>query len=230
MQTTRRRFIANLSLAGVGLLAGGCAKLREQEEVGAVEDLMREHGVLRRALLVYAETAPKLRVAPTPEMAAALQQTAQLFRSFGEDYHEKRLEETHIFPTVGKSNAALKPLTETLLAQHTRGRVITDYVLTVTQTPDSLARHAAELAGVLESFASMYENHAAREDTVVFPAWKNALTEDEREELGEKFEEIEHAQFGEDGFEQAVGRIMDIEATLGLAELSQFTPPPPPEA
>ena len=38
------------------------AKGKEEEpEVTATEDLMREHGVIRRALLVYIETVPKLR-------------------------------------------------------------------------------------------------------------------------------------------------------------------------
>ncbi len=58
---------------------------------------MREHGVIRRALLVYYEVIPKLRQNPSSIDAAALQQTAKLFRTFGEDYHERMLEEQHIF-------------------------------------------------------------------------------------------------------------------------------------
>ena len=45
----------------------------------------------------------------------------------------------------------------------------------------------------LESFARMYDHHAAIEDTVVFPAWKAAVSEAELDELGGKFEEIEAA-------------------------------------
>ena len=73
----------------------------------------------------------------------------------------------------------------------------------------------------------MYQNHAAREDSIVFPAWKNALSGDELEDLGEKFEDIEKAQFGGDGFESAVKQIGDIEQALGFADLAQFTPPAP---
>src|SRR5712691_5646259 len=36
-------------------------KEEKEPEVTATEDLMREHGVIRRALLVYIETVPKLR-------------------------------------------------------------------------------------------------------------------------------------------------------------------------
>jgi hypothetical protein len=44
----------------LGAAETGRARAAEQgkeKEVGAVEDLMREHGVLRRALLVHRESA-----------------------------------------------------------------------------------------------------------------------------------------------------------------------------
>ena len=43
----------------------------------------------------------------------------------------------------------------------------------------------------------------------------------------EKFEDIEQEQFGEDGFDDAVKQIGAIEGTLGLADIAQFTAPPP---
>jgi hypothetical protein len=48
--------------------------------------------------------------------------------------------------------------------------------------------------------------------------------------MNDKFEDIEHEQFGEDGFENAVKQISAIEKSLGLADISQFTAPPPPTA
>src|SRR3989442_12341706 len=79
------------------------AKGNEKEpEVTATEDLMREHGVIRRALLVYFESVPKLRQSPSSLDPAALHRTAELFRTFGEDYHERMLEEQHVFPVVRK--------------------------------------------------------------------------------------------------------------------------------
>jgi hypothetical protein len=44
---------------------------------------MREHGVLRRALLVYTESAVWLRRNPGSVPPDALTKTAKLFRSFG---------------------------------------------------------------------------------------------------------------------------------------------------
>ena len=75
----------------------------------------------------------------------------------------------------------------------------------------------------------MYEHHTAREDTVVFPAWKDALSAHQLDEMAETFEEIEHQQFGKDGFEDAVAQIAHIEQALGIADIARFTPPPPPK-
>jgi len=35
--------------------------------------------------------------------------------------------------------------------------------------------------------------------------------------------------FGKDGFEDAEKKIGNIEGALGLSDLAQFTPPPPPK-
>lgn len=61
----------------------------------------------------------------------------------------------------------------------------------------------------------MYENHAAREDTIVFPTWKDALSERQLDQMGEEFEEIERRQFGKDGFGDAVAQIGQIEKAIG---------------
>jgi hypothetical protein len=74
----------------------------------------------------------------------------------------------------------------------------------------------------------MYMNHAAREDTVVFPAWKEALSAKEYDAAGDKFEDIETAMFGKEGFDKMVADIAAIEDSLKLGNLAQFTAPPPP--
>src|SRR5438874_4931929 len=122
----------------------------KEPEVTATEDLMREHGVIRRALLVYYEVIPQLRLQPSKVNAASLQQTAKLFRAFGEDYHERMLEEQHIFPMVRKHGPEFQKYVDTLTEQHNRGREITDYVLAVTKGGKISSLHAKPLASVFE--------------------------------------------------------------------------------
>jgi hemerythrin-like domain-containing protein len=245
MKLKRRELIAGIGSLGAGLILSGCgnankspsaetqspAKLDEEAkggEVTATEDLMREHGVLRRALFVYSETAMKLRGNPSSVAPDALQKTAMLFRAFGEEYHEKKLEEAYIFPAVKNAGGAAANLPDILVTQHERGREITDYILGVTKEAKLGASNAEPLARAMESLVRMYRAHAAREDTIIFPAWKETLTAKQLDEMNDKFEEIEHQQFGKDGFEEAVKQMSDIEGNLGLADLAQFTAPPLP--
>ena len=247
LDSTRRELLRNsvaLGTAGLGAAMAISVPLlgqpapeeskkggnEKEPEVTATEDLMREHGVIRRALLVYYEIIPKLRQNPGTIDATALQQTAKLFRTFGEDYHERMLEEQHIFPLIRKQGSELARYADILTQQHQRGREVTDYVLAVTNSGKISPGHAEPLAKVFETFVLMYQNHAAREDTIVFPAWKKNFTDKQLDEISDQFEDIEHKMFGQDGFEDAEKKISHIEAELGFADLAQFTPPPPPKA
>jgi len=229
------------SLAAVGgllvptLVLGGCAKAAKTDkgeqpdgegEVTANEDLMREHGVLRRILIVYREAAPRIAADPAKVDAGALATAADLFRTFGEQYHEQKLEEQHIFPAVARAGGPAAGLVDTLKAQHQRGREITAFVLDQTKGGRIPTGQAAALAKAMLGFTRMYEAHAAREDTIVFPAFKQALGQERYDELGELFENIERQQFGGDGFDMAVDKVARVEQALGLADLAAFTAPP----
>lgn len=235
-----RRNVIVAGLAAPSLLTAGAVALpagkhvarrkvkTEEKPTGAVEDLMREHGVLRRCILAWRESAGQLRIAPGDVDASALNDTAKLFRTFGEDYHEKKLEEAHIFPRVRRAVAGAEASVSELLAQHSRGREITDYILSVTGGAHVSTGDAEMLARAFDAFDTMYANHTAREDTIVFPAWKDELSPAELAEMSNLFETIERSEFGQDGFADAVKRIGLIEDKLGLKDLAQFTAPPAP--
>ena len=165
---------------------------------------------------------------PLTSFTGCFKKTASLFRTVGEDYHEKKLEEAYLFPRIKEKagSSAAASYVDILIQQHNRGREITDNITSVTNGP-KIGSDAAKFAEVLNGFVRMYQHHAAREDTIIFPAWKDAVTSDEYDELNDKFEDIEHEQFGEDGFEDAERHITSIEASLNLSDIGQFTPPAP---
>ena len=222
------RRAALLAVAGIGALATleSCKKGKERgEDIPATEDMMREHGVLRRILVAYRETAAMIR-SNTRFDVAALADAADLFRSFGEDYHEHKLEEEHVFPAVRKAGGAPAGLIDILLQQHQRGREINRFLIATCKggtIPDA-RRH--DLASALENYARMYEAHAAQEDTIVFQAWRSSLSKHELKHASEQFEDIEKAQFKGDGFDLAVNRIARIEQRLGIADLARYTAVP----
>jgi hemerythrin-like domain-containing protein len=227
----RRSFLCRTSrilIASAGIIASPtfvAESMADEKEksVEANEDLMREHGVLRRALLVYQRAAYLLRTQPASVPADALLQTSKLFRVFGEDYHERKLEEKYIFPLVRKLKGQAASYPDVLEKQHDQGRKLTKYVMEVTQGGRIARSNVIPLANALDAFDLMYAHHAAREDTIVFPAWKDALSERAYQDMSEKFEDIEKQTFGHDGFEDAVRQIAMIESRLDLTDISQFT-------
>jgi len=221
------RRAAFLAVASIGALATlqGCGARDEGEDIPATEDMMREHGVLRRILVTYREGAAMVRSNAKFDVAA-LADAADLFRSFGEDYHEHKLEEQHVFPAVRKAGGPASGMIDTLLQQHQRGREINRFLIGSCKGGMIADARRQDVASALENYARMYEAHAAQEDTVIFQAWRKMLSKHALKEASEQFEDIEKAQFKGDGFDQAVDRIARIEQRLGIADLSRFTAAP----
>ena len=198
------------------------SKEKGTDEVSTVEDLMREHGVLSRSLMIYDEIIARISKG-TKYAPEVLADTAGLIRRFIEEYHEK-LEEDYIFPRFEKAGK-LVDLVKILLEQHRAGRRLTEQIIKLA-TPEAIENKdkKRQLAQYLRLFTRMYRPHKAREDTILFPAFHSIVPPDEYDSLGDVFEAKEQELFGKDGFEKIVEEVASLEKKLGIYELSQFTP------
>ncbi len=217
--TTRRGFLAGAGATVLVAAAGRAAGAEEQ--VGPGEDLMREHGVLRRVMLLYDEAVRRID-AGEPLPVEPVSAGAGIVRRVIEDYHEK-LEEEFLFPRFERPGE-LRDLVSTLLRQHQAGRVVTAEIAKLTRSPPRADADRRRLADRLRAFTRMYRPHAAREDTVLFPAFHERVGEKAYRELGERFEEREAKVLGEGGFEKTVDEVAKLEAALGIHDLAKFTP------
>jgi hemerythrin-like domain-containing protein len=243
----RREFLAGAAGTGVVLIssvalgAGVAAKAEDKAEKGEdippTEDLMREHGVLRRILLVYDEAARRL-ATDDALVVGVIASAAGLVRRFVESYHEK-LEEEFVLPKLEKAGK-LVDLAKVIRLQHTAGRKLTESILSGTKTGTKTGAKTGTMTGTagkaasaeqrraivtdMQSFARMYAAHTAWEDTELFPVYRAQFTEAELDKLGEKFEEQEHKLLGASGFEGALREVGDLEKTLGIHDLAHFTP------
>jgi hemerythrin-like domain-containing protein len=193
-------------------------KEEKEEEVSTNEDLMREHGVLNRILLIYDEALRRIRAKQDFDLGV-IGNAAGLIKSFIEDYHEK-LEENYLFPRFEKAGKLIE-LTVVLRAQHAMGRRITERLMASAKSKE---KDRSGMAESLEQFIRMYRPHEAREDTVLFPAFHEIVSPHEYDALGEEFESIERKTFGGDGFDMAVAKVTELEKQLGVYDLAQFTP------
>lgn len=222
-----RRDFLKATATAAGLALAGCATTKaaraasgaeghDEAEVTPGEDLMQEHGVLERVLLIYDEASRRIEHDEKLDLGV-LTRAADVVRRFIQDYHELH-EEQFVFPRLQKAGRE-NELVDVLLRQHQRGRELTDEIVRRAAEPAS-----PELARALRGFARMYRPHAAREETVLFPAFRDVVGRSGYRELGEQFEEKEHELFGEHGFETTVAEVARLESALGIADLAGFTP------
>jgi hemerythrin-like domain-containing protein len=232
MKTPRRTFLAGTASIVTSTLAlplsalaqkkpGSKAAPRKKEEgeedVSTNEDLMREHGVLNRVLLIYDEGMRRIEANEKFD-GTVLTKAAGLIKSFIEDYHEK-LEEDHIFPRFEQSGSKLTELTVNLRAQHAVGRQLTEKIAAAAKSGDTQGLNQA-----MAAFNRMYRPHEAREDTVLFPALHSIVSKHEYDAMGEQFESIERKTFGGDGFDMAVDKVAELEKQFDIYDISKFTP------
>jgi hemerythrin-like domain-containing protein len=136
----------------------------------------------------------------------------------------ERLEEEHIFPRFERSNR-LVDLVAILRRQHRRGRDLTDRIRALAAGNEvRVAGRREELRGALRGFVDMYRPHAAREDTVLFPALHDVIPARDYRDLGERFEEEEHRRFGDDGFTGIVASVAELERRVDIHALEQAAP------
>jgi hemerythrin-like domain-containing protein len=194
---------------------------REEAEVTPPEDLMREHGVLDRVLLVYEACVAKL-AANEDFDPAIIRRGAEIVRDFIQNYHEKSEEEA-VFPRFKKAGKEVT-LVDTLLAQHEAGRRVTQIILQAAPGSRTDGDDRRRITGAIRSFVAMYRPHAAREDTDLFPKLRSLVSSHEYDAMAEDFEKQEHRLFGADGFEMMVSRVAGLEQAIGIGDLAQFTP------
>jgi hemerythrin-like domain-containing protein len=225
---SRRSFLVKSGMLIATASLSGAACLREPEKktiawkIPPTEDLMQEHGVLRRIMLVYDEIAKRLKQGEEFPLQV-LTDANNIIRRFMQDYHETN-EQFHIF-NLFSNNGKMIELVAILYQQHLAGRKLIDKVK-ILSTEDNLKNTSNRLrvADYLHTFNLVYRHHAAWEDTIIFPTFRSIILPQDFTALGETFKREEEKQFGVDGYEKIVGQVADLENKLGIHDLQQFTP------
>jgi hemerythrin-like domain-containing protein len=225
---SRRNFLVKCGLlfATTGFWgATGCSEDEKGSKackVSPTEDLMREHGILRRIMLIYDGIGKRLKQGEEFPLQA-LAEANNIMRRFIQDYHEKN-EQLHIFNRFSNAGKMVE-LVATLYQQHLAGRNLIDKVR-ILSTEENLKDPAerVKIAEFLNTFNQMGRHHAAWEDTVLFPAFRSIISPQDFTGVGETFEREAEKLFGSNGYEKVVRQVADIEKKLGIYDLKEFTP------
>jgi len=196
------------------------AKKKTEESIPPSEDLMREHAILDRILLIYESGLRRAGQGEDIDPAVFVQ-SATIVRDFIHDYHEKSEEEL-VFPRF-KDAGRMVELVNVLVTQHGAGRKLTERILAA--APQARNREPREAMGRdIQTFIAMYRPHAAREETDLFPTLRSLLTSEQFEEMGDEMEKHERQHFGADGFEKVAKKVAEVEKVIGVYDLEVFTP------
>ena len=228
------KFATTAALLPATLLAQPTTEQEQHDggdDISTNDRLMREHGILKRVLVIYEEVIRRIDAKEDLAPQTVIDSVG-IIRKFIEDYHQK-LEEEHVFPLFRKYYGRqdvlklyaqkLLDLVDTLHEQHQAGRRVTDRILSTLKSLKT-ADDRQKLARDLRAYIRMYTPHEAREDTVLFPALQVIISREDYKALGKRFDEIAHKTFGGDGFDFYLDLVTTFEKRLGIYDLAQFTP------
>lgn len=185
------------------------------EDVPVTEDLMREHGLLNRILLIYENIIHKIEHNIDFDMDIIIQ-CVNIVKEFVEDYHEP-LEEKYIFTFLKEKNLHVQLIDE-LINQHRVSKKITDKIMSYATKNDN-----DKLRKYLRLFIYMYRAHESREDTVIFNEFRKIAPKQLYESYSEIFEDTEKEKFGDGGYNKILNRVMDLEKQLSIYDLKVYT-------
>lgn len=196
----------------------------EEVRYSPIEDLMEEHSILRRALLIYEECIRRMNINEDfdPELLIEATNVIKVIIIF----HHALLEHEYIFPRYREADKYAE-MADILTEQHGKAGEQEELIIKYSNRESiNNPEEKAILINALKKSIRVFRPHIDREDTEMFPEFKTVVTAHEYYELGKKFKEIEYQKWGENGHRQMVYRIINVEKALGINDLDSFTPKP----
>lgn len=191
----------------------------EYSEITANEDLMREHGLLNRLLLLYEEVITKELNVKKKKIINII---AWLVRYFVEDYHEKT-EEKFVFPIVMTHNKEVKDLINELIKQHKVSRVLTNKIIKISNKKDINEYELNKLIKYIQLFVKLYRFHESREDTIVFQLFRKSISKEQYNKYSDLFEKEEDEKLGKHGYTKVLKMVEKLEKELGIYDIGKIT-------
>jgi hemerythrin-like domain-containing protein len=156
--------------------------------VSALKVLLEEHVIIMNVIGVLNRAKENLETGKeVPQDFFG--KTVDIIRNFADKCHHGK-EETVLFPTIKKRDTNQTGLISLLLEEHEKGR---EFIRNLGKAINE--NNNNEIIKNIDGYVALLPQHIRRENAV-FPKWINALSEKEKEEIYEKFEEVEERAIG----------------------------------
>lgn len=186
------------------------------EKISPTEELCIEHAMLDRIMLAMNHTLKK--AGSKKADYAPIKQACSMIRQVV-DAHHMVIEEEEIYPKF-QGDPILGKMVKDFEEQHEEARRM---VYRMEELAEGGKSSATELKGIFVDFHDMIMAHAAREETVLFPAMMGTWSDDDLDALKETQEEHERELLGEDAAEKVYEMLGDLEAAAGIESVADFT-------
>ena len=215
-----RRDLLKYAAAAAALVAAP-ARAQERRVVAPAaptpnEDLMQEHGLVSRVILIYRrsiELAEANRPFHPEQVAGAARVIARVIHG-----HHEVEEEELMFPALEKPRE-LHMLVEVLRGQHRAARALTNRIGLEIADPG----RRSQAFRAMREFSGMYEAHGAYENSIVYPAFRQAVGPERYQELAAVWAKNERKLRGSLG--DYLSALAKAEQAMDL-DLAQYTGTP----
>lgn len=175
------------------------------------ETLKEDHQVILRMCRVLTAVANRLEDggSVSPE---ATNNIVDFIRNFADRCHHGKEEEL-LYPRAGDRGVPIEggPIA-VMLIEHDQGRDCTRGMADAAEqyaAGDDEARLA--FAGNARSYAELLVPHIDKEDNILYPMCDEVLTDEDQQDLGVKFEEVERERMGEEKHHQYIHLVEKLE-------------------
>lgn len=172
----------------------------------ALEVLMEEHEIILKAISILEESANKLeRGQSIPDQFFV--DFLDVIKKFADKCHHGK-EETVLFPLIKEKDAKQSKVIAILLLDHQDARANIASLEKAVANNDSKGKITNAV-----SYSSKLKFHIEKENKL-FPSWMSNLSDEEKELVFEKFEEIEEKVIGLGKHEEYAERIETLASKL----------------
>lgn len=138
--------------------------------------------------------------------------------------HHAPIEHAYIFPKFKEANMFVE-MCDILKRQHERADELQKIILNHANTESTNSEDGKNLLiDTIKKTIKVFRVHIDREDTEMFPYFKDVVTPYEFYELGEKIHNMVYEKWGEKPYGSAIDKVTHVEKMLGINDLDSFTP------